>query len=104
MATFTAWRQLRRLPWVVRHAAAGAAVGGLVLATLLATDAAGLLSLLRTVDMPAVAIAAIAAQFAAGFAAFAVATGCALPPDRPAGRTIAAPRPVRVSAGRGRKG
>lgn len=105
MTSFPVVRLLRRTHWLVRHAASGAAIGCLVLAALLASDAAGLWTLLHASDMPVVATAAIAAQFAAGFAAFAVATACALPPDRRAGRAVVASvRPARVSAGRARKG
>jgi hypothetical protein len=104
MASFPAWRFWQRTHWLVRHAAAGAVIGWLVLLALLVTDAAGLWTLLKASDMTAVAVAAIGAQFAAGFAAFAVATACALPPDRPAGRTVVtAARPARISSGRARR-
>ncbi|MFL5333617.1 MAG: hypothetical protein ACJ8H8_10665, partial [Geminicoccaceae bacterium] len=74
------------------HAAIGLAVGLAVLAGVLATDAMGLRTLLRSSDLGHVALLVLALQFGAGFATFAVVTALALGPAEPAGEP--SPMPV----------
>jgi hypothetical protein len=69
------------------QAGLGALLGLAVLSGLLLTDAAGLATLVFASDLRAFALMLLACQFAAGFAAFTVATAIAMPTSsRPRGR------------------
>ena len=70
----------RAIGQLVGHAVMGLAVGLAVVAALLATDAMGLLTLLRSSDLGNLALLVLALQFGAGFATFAVVTALALDP------------------------
>ena len=62
------------------QAAIGAVVGFAVLGGLLATNAVGLLTLLRSVEGGGLALLMLAFQFGIGFATFAVVTALAFAP------------------------
>ena len=64
---------------LISHALGGAIVGWAVLVGLMATDTAGLRSLLTQADLGYLALAVLTLQFGAGFATFAVVTALAFP-------------------------
>ena len=64
---------------LISHALGGAIVGWAVLVGLMATDTAGLRSLLTQAELGYLALAVLTLQFGAGFATFAVVTALAFP-------------------------